>query len=213
MSIKIEGGENRKFSTGATKQHSEGKGTPVLFPGDGYLEVCKHFEAGAKVHEPRNWEKGIPLSEIINSLERHIAQEKMGLTDERHDRAIAWEAIVYLTTKLRIQRGLLPIELDDMPRYGQQEITSKGEVVQITPEQEFQRKLTTEMIAMKRDAIITNGYIIEYIASVDGWQIKLADREYLAYFGDKYVLIPSPYYYETKQEAKKYLADYLETQK
>ena len=165
------------------------------------------------MHEPRNWEKGIPLSEIINSLERHIAQEKMGLTDERHDRAIAWEAIVYLTTKLRIQRGLLPIELDDMPRYGQQEITSKGEVVQITPEQEFQRKLTTEMIAMKRDAIITNGYIIEYIASVDGWQIKLADREYLAYFGDKYVLIPSPYYYETKQEAKKYLADYLETQK
>jgi len=114
MSIKKEQGEERKFSTGAKRQHAEGKGTPVLFPGDAYLDVCKHFEDGAIRYDSRNWEKGMPLSEFINSLERHIAQEKMGLTDESHDRAIAWNAICYLATKLRIKAGVLPKELDDL---------------------------------------------------------------------------------------------------
>ena len=114
MTIKQETGEKREFSTGAKKQAAEGKGTPVLIPGDGLLELAKHFEDGAKLHGARNWEKGIPLSELINSLERHIQQEKLGYTDERHDRAIAWNALVYLTTKLRIKRYQLPRELDDL---------------------------------------------------------------------------------------------------
>jgi len=114
--IKVESGEKREFNTGAKKQASAGKGTPVLFPPDAYLEISKHFEEGAFNcgYGPRNWEKGIPLSELINSLERHIAQEKMGLIDERHDRALAWNAVVYLATKLRIQVGILPAELNDL---------------------------------------------------------------------------------------------------
>ncbi|HDY88779.1 MAG TPA: hypothetical protein ENH82_11800, partial [bacterium] len=79
MTIKTESGKKREFSTGAKKQAAKGKGTPVLFPPDAYLEVSKHFEEGAEHYSARNWEKGIPLSELINSLERHIAQEKMGL--------------------------------------------------------------------------------------------------------------------------------------
>ena len=114
MTIKQETGDKREFSTGAKKQAAEGKGTPVLIPGDGLLELAKHFEDGAKLHGARNWEKGIPLSELINSLERHIQQEKLGYTDERHDRAIAWNALVYLTTKLRIKRYQLPRELNDL---------------------------------------------------------------------------------------------------
>ncbi|HDY88525.1 MAG TPA: hypothetical protein ENH82_10510, partial [bacterium] len=114
MTIKTESGEKREFSTGAKKQVAKGKGTPVLFPPDAYLEISKHFEEGAEHYSARNWEKGIPLSELINSLERHIAQEKMGLTDESHDRAIAWCAICYLATKLRIAAEVLPKELDDL---------------------------------------------------------------------------------------------------
>ena len=114
MGIKIEQGERRTFSTGAKKQADAGKGTPVLFPPDAYLEISKHFEEGAEVHGSRNWEKGIPLSALMNSLERHIQQEKMGLMDEEHGRAIAWNAIVYLATKLRIKAGILPQELDDL---------------------------------------------------------------------------------------------------
>ena len=115
MPIKKEEGTKRTFSTGADKQSSEGKGTPVLFPPDAYLEISKHFEEGAAIHGDRNWEAGIPLSELINSLERHIQQEKMGLTDESHDRALAWNAVVYLATKLRIKVGILPKELADIP--------------------------------------------------------------------------------------------------
>ena len=113
--IKIEVGETREFSTGAKKQAAAGKGTPVLVPGDAIIDVAIHFEKGAVVHGARNWEKGIPLSEILNSLERHLQQEKLGLTDEPHARALAWNAIVYLATKLRIERGQLPIELNDVP--------------------------------------------------------------------------------------------------
>ncbi len=115
--IQKEEGPEREFSTGAHKQAAAGKGTPVLVPADAYMEVAKHFEEGATLHGARNWEKGIPLSELINSLERHIAAEKMGKTDERHDRAMAWNALVYLATKARIQAGILPQELDDMPEY------------------------------------------------------------------------------------------------
>lgn len=115
MPIKKEVGEKRTFSTGANRQNAEGKGTPVLFPPDAYLDISIHFEEGATLHGDRNWEKGMPLSKIINSLERHIQQEKMGLTDESHDRALAWNAVVYLATKLRIKAGVLPKELADIP--------------------------------------------------------------------------------------------------
>ena len=115
--IKIESGGKRKFTTGAEKQAASGKGTPVLVPGDAILEVAKHFEGGIPIYGARNWEKGIPLSEILNSLERHLHQEKMGLTDEPHARALVWNALVYLATKLRIKKGLLPSELADMPVY------------------------------------------------------------------------------------------------
>lgn len=115
--IKIESGARRKFSTGAESQASEGKGTPVLVPGDAIIDIAKLFEKGAAVYGARNWEKGIPLSEILNSLERHLQAEKMGRTDENHARALAWRAVIYLATKLRVAKGLLPVSLDDIPDY------------------------------------------------------------------------------------------------
>jgi hypothetical protein len=115
--IKRESGEKRVFSTGAKRQASAGKGMPSLMPGDALIDIAKHFEKGAVVHGGRNWEKGLPLSSILDSLERHLQQEKMGETDEPHARALAWNAMVYLATKLRIEKGILPPELADMPSY------------------------------------------------------------------------------------------------
>lgn len=115
--IKIESGKKREFSTGAKRQAAIGKGTPVLVPGDAILDIAKLFEKGAAVYSPRNWEKGLPLGSILDSLERHLQEEKMGRTDENHARALAWNAMIYLATKLRIAEGLLPDLLDDMPHY------------------------------------------------------------------------------------------------
>lgn len=113
--IKREDGPERTFSTGAHRQNAEGKGLPSLFPPDAYIDVCKHFEEGAKLHGDRNWEKGMTLSSYIDSVERHITAIKMGLTDEPHGRAMAWNAICYLATRLRIDAGILPEELANIP--------------------------------------------------------------------------------------------------
>lgn len=115
--IKKEQGNMRVSSTGAKRQNADGKPRPGLFPGDAYLAISQHFADGAAIYDDRNWEQGLSLNSIIDSLERHIAQEKMGLTDESHDLALAWNAVVYLATKLRIANGILPKELDDMPKY------------------------------------------------------------------------------------------------
>jgi len=115
--IKQEPGDKREFSTGAKRQNANNKPRPGLFPGDAYLAISQHFADGAAIYDDRNWEKGLPLNSIIDSLERHIAEEKMGMTDESHDLALAWNAVVYLATKLRIKAGILPAELDDMPKY------------------------------------------------------------------------------------------------
>jgi len=115
--IKILDKKKRKFSTGAKRQSAKGKGTPVLIPPEPMIELAKHFEGGAEIYGPRNWEKGLPLSEIMNSTLRHGEQEKLGLTDEQHDIAMMWNIVIYVATKIRIRRGLLPKELDDIPSY------------------------------------------------------------------------------------------------
>ena len=146
--IKVEQGKRREFSTGAESQSASGKGTPVLVPGDAIIDIAKHFEKGVAIYGARNWEKGIPLSEQLNSLERHLQQEKMGLTDEPHARALAWRAIVYLATKLRIENGLLPAELDDMPVYTTLEERLDKEEIGVTEEvaKEFNHIETIEEV-------------------------------------------------------------------
>ena len=146
--IKIESGKKREFSTGAERQASEGKGTPVLIPGDAIIDIAKHFEKGVDVYGARNWEKGLPLSELLNSLERHLQQLKMGMTDEPHARALAWNAVVYLATKLRIENGLLPAELDDMPVYTTLEERLDKEEIGVTEEvaKEFNHIETIEEV-------------------------------------------------------------------
>lgn len=116
--IKIEKNtEKRQFSTGAKRQFAKGKGTPVLFPPEAMIALAKHFEGGAEIYGPRNWEKGLPLSEIMSSALRHGFQEMTGLIDENHAVAFFWNACIYVATKIRIERGLLPKELNDMPSY------------------------------------------------------------------------------------------------
>jgi hypothetical protein len=115
--IRVAEGPAREFSTGATRQNASGKGMPVLTCPYADDELAKHFEGGAVVHGPRNWEKGLPVSEYINSLVRHINAFKRGETDERHDRAILWNAHCLVSTLAKLSVGLLPPELDDMPKY------------------------------------------------------------------------------------------------
>lgn len=73
------------------------------------LEVAKHYEAGAKKYDERNWEKGIPLHCYIDSAVRHYLKHLRGDVDEPHDRAFLWNLLGALWTEENHP------ELNDLP--------------------------------------------------------------------------------------------------
>lgn len=86
-------GNRRKFETGAVRDMQEGKGRCDLLPACALLRLAKHYEAGAMKYEARNWEKGIPISVMIDSAMRHLLKYMDGQTDEDHLAAVAWNIL------------------------------------------------------------------------------------------------------------------------
>lgn len=58
-----------------------------------FLELAKHYEAGAVKYGERNWEKGIPVHCYIDSAVRHLLKFIRGDDDEPHDRAFVWNVV------------------------------------------------------------------------------------------------------------------------
>ncbi len=71
---------------------------------------------GSKKYGDRNWEKGQPLARMIDSALRHLCCALEGQTDEDHVIACAWNMMCIADTQERIKAGLLPKELDDLPK-------------------------------------------------------------------------------------------------
>lgn len=109
-------GERRNFETGAVRDRSSGKGRMDLLPYRALIELSKLFEEGANKYEARNWEKGIPVKEYLDSGARHHAKIMIGLNDEPHLVQWCWNALCALDTVLRIKEGTLPeCLLADLP--------------------------------------------------------------------------------------------------
>jgi hypothetical protein len=113
QSIK-DSGERRQFATGAVRDVTGGKGRYDLLPPRAIREVAIHFQQGAAKYQDRNWEKGMHLGVFMDSMLRHAFKVLGSEHDERHDRAMAWNAIAFLETSERIKEGRLPKELDDI---------------------------------------------------------------------------------------------------
>lgn len=109
-------GKRQDFPTGAVRDTQEGKGRYDLLPTRALAEVAVHFQQGAEKYDARNWEKGIPLSRFLDSALRHSFAVLEGKADEPHARAAAWNWLCLIETKARIKAGLLPAELDDLPK-------------------------------------------------------------------------------------------------
>lgn len=127
MSMKIKGdnmsngstfkdsGTRSEFGTGAVRDAQEGKGRMDLMPTRALFEVAKIFETGALKYAERNWEKGIPLSRFFDSGIRHAYKYLRGDRDEPHDAMAVWNLLCLIETRMRIEEGLLPESLNDLP--------------------------------------------------------------------------------------------------
>lgn len=105
------------FSTGAKKHDATGKGRYDLLPAYAIHRLAVHFENGSKSHGDENWRKGIPLRRTLQSLIRHAFQYLEGHRDEDHMAAVMWNAAAIIETEKMIERGILPLSLNDLPNW------------------------------------------------------------------------------------------------
>lgn len=86
-------GNRREFETGAVRDMDEGKGRCDLLPAAALLKLSKVYQAGCKKYGDRNWEKGIPMSVMLDSGFRHLFKYMDGQTDEDHLSQAAWNIV------------------------------------------------------------------------------------------------------------------------
>jgi len=108
-------GARTEFNTGAVRDIQSSKGRMDLLPKMTLLALARHYEEGCKKYGDRNWEKGIPASRMLDSAERHLLKFELGMTDENHLIAAIWNAVSLYETLLRVELGILPKELNDLP--------------------------------------------------------------------------------------------------
>jgi len=109
-------GKRQEFKTGAVRDIQTGKGRYDLLPPRALRRLAEHYENGAVKYGDNNWLKGIPLKRMMDSALRHIFKVLEGKTDEDHLTAAAWNIMGIIELQERIEEGLLPKELDDLPK-------------------------------------------------------------------------------------------------
>jgi hypothetical protein len=116
-SVLKDSGERRTFGTGAVRDAAGiAKGRASLRPVHAIRKIDLQMARGAIKYAARNWEQGIPLSVFWESAQNHADKLLAGYTDEDHEAAWMWNVACFIETKHRIKAGILPAELDDMPR-------------------------------------------------------------------------------------------------
>jgi hypothetical protein len=110
-------GTRQQFDTGAVRDTAEDKPRPDLFSPFAEERIGEWLRLGAQKYSDRNWEKGIPNSRCFASLRRHAMKYYQGDTTEDHLAAICFNAAAIMHNEEMIARGVLPGELDDMPKY------------------------------------------------------------------------------------------------
>lgn len=108
-------GERREVPTGAVRDRAVGKGRFDLLPLYGLLLGAQQNERGALKYSARNWEKGMPLSWFADAAMRHLGKYIAGFDDEPHLAAAIWNVMGLAEGEKRIEMGLWPKEMDDLP--------------------------------------------------------------------------------------------------
>lgn len=85
------------------------RGAWILLPWRGIIEVSRHCEDGALKYGEHNVDKGIPIHSLCDSAARHLAKYLIGMDDEPHLRAAAWNLLWALEMEIAHP------ELQDIP--------------------------------------------------------------------------------------------------
>lgn len=108
-----DGGERISYGEGmAIREPSTGRGRFDLITPFGIDRLAKWYELGSAKYADRNWEKGMNFSRYIDSAKRHLNKYVMGMEDEDHLAAAAWNIFAIMH-----HEELGQFELDDMPHY------------------------------------------------------------------------------------------------
>ena len=110
-------GERTVFETGFQRDMHAGKGRFDRLPWHAIWEVAKHCEEGALKYGERNIDKGAPQHSLIDSAFRHMAKYTMGMTDEDHLRAAAWNILWALEQKAKGRTELMDIPVLESEGY------------------------------------------------------------------------------------------------
>lgn len=110
-------GKRQQFETGAVRDTADDKPRPDLISPFFSERLGEWLRKGAQKYSARNWEKGIPNSRCLASLERHLVKFKQGKVDEDHEAAIAFNIMAIIHNQRMIAEGLMDPALDDLPKY------------------------------------------------------------------------------------------------
>jgi len=80
-----------------------------------YNRVARHYQNGAIKYDVNNWRLGQPVSRYFDSANRHLWKLQAGLVDEDHHAALLWNLIAIIQTKIDVDRGILPVKLNNYP--------------------------------------------------------------------------------------------------
>ena len=97
---------NKPGSTTRGIKEVAGKLRYDLIPASLELELAKVVTAGAIKYGDRNWEKGIPDSECIGAIKRHLARFQLGQEFSPHDGAHEMAHVVFWCMVLIEQAGI-----------------------------------------------------------------------------------------------------------
>ena len=127
----LQSGNKSTYETGAQRDSDDTKSRPDLVPGICMLRLGHRYADGAKYYGAHNFEKGIPSSRGLASLQRHLEQWKAGDPLEDHLGGLLFNAFLLMFNEEMAGTGHFKDDkfILDHPRY-------KGYHEQIRSEEE-----------------------------------------------------------------------------
>lgn len=108
-------GSRQQFNSGAVRDNGKGKGRFDLLSTQMLFRLARHYENGALKYEPRNFEKGMPISRCVDAAMRHLIKYLAGWNDEDHLAAVCWNIAAIMLYEERMPELMdLPERSDDI---------------------------------------------------------------------------------------------------